>query len=64
MPIKKKKFEDDQLVEAVQPCWVTVDGVSYSFNPGRQKIRASHPAVRSNPDAFQAVDPVQRTEDG
>ena len=56
MPRKTEKFRDDQLVEAVQPCFITVDGLTYSFNPGRQRIRANHPAVKSNPDAFQAID--------
>jgi hypothetical protein len=54
--IPKKKFEPHQLVEAVQPCFITVEGVTYSFNPGKGRIRADHPAVKSNPDAFQALD--------
>ena len=54
--IKKKTFKPGQLVEAVQPCFITVDEVTYSFNPGKQRIRADHPAVVSNPDAFQALD--------
>lgn len=57
MAAKTKKFRDDELVEAVQPCFITVEGITYSFNPGKQRLRGNHPAVKSNPDAFQAVDP-------
>jgi transcription antitermination factor NusG len=52
----KDKFKPGQMVEAVQPCFIDVDGVTYSFNPGRQRVKAEHPAVQSNPDAFQALD--------
>jgi len=58
----KKKFDKEQLVEAVQPVAVTVEGIDYIFNPGRQRIRASHPAVVSNPELFQAIDDRPQSE--
>ena len=53
---KETKFQPTDLVEAIQPCAITVDGQDYVFNPGKQRIRASHPAVQSNPAMFQKID--------
>lgn len=55
--MKKPKFRDDELVEAVQSCSIDVEGVTYDFNSKSKPVRASHPAVKSNPDLFQAIDP-------
>jgi hypothetical protein len=59
--MKRSKFKPGQLVEPIQPVAidVEVDGVfqSHVFNPGRSRVRADHPAVRSNPDFFKALDP-------
>jgi len=57
----KQRFKPGQLVEPVQPCAidVEVDGViqSFVFNPGRSRVRSDHPAVKSNPGLFKALDP-------
>ena len=55
--IRKQKFEPDQWVEAIQAMSLDVDGITYDFNSKSRPVRASHPAVQSNPDMFQALDP-------
>jgi len=59
--MKRSKFKPGQLVEPIQAIAidVEVDGVmqSHVFNPGRSRVRADHPAVQSNPNAFKALDP-------
>jgi hypothetical protein len=53
----KNKFHPRQLVKAKQSCSLDVDGTPYTFNSKSQPVKADHPAVQSNPELFEPVDP-------
>lgn len=55
MKKKDQQFEPGQMVEAIQPCSMDVDGIAYVFNPGT-RISSDHPAVKASPQLFQALD--------
>jgi hypothetical protein len=54
---KQQKFHPRQLVKVTQACSIDVDGVEYTFSHKSDPVRAEHPAVKSNPDLFEPVDP-------
>ena len=57
MPRLKQPFNPKQWVRAKQSCSIQVDQDEYTFTSKSQPVKGNHPAVLSNPDLFEAVDP-------
>ena len=55
--VKQAAFNPKQWVRAKQSCSIQVDRDEYTFTSKSQPVKGNHPAVLSNPDLFEAVDP-------
>jgi hypothetical protein len=54
--MSKTKFKPGQMVEPIEACSIDVDGVAYTFNRGKTRLRADHPAVQAAPQLFKALE--------
>lgn len=53
----KTRFNPKEWVRAKQSCSVQVGDDEYTFSSKSQPVKGNHPAVMSNPDLFEQIDP-------
>ena len=56
MPPRSRSDEGSAIYVAKESFACDVDGENYQFHKGRTRVRASHPAVKANPDYFEPVE--------